>query len=102
MSRFMTRKSFIRWTLCKVSNFISKFTSILHWEIDLKKLLFIDCVHSINTFIDRIPDDQKPDYLDDLVERLIKKCSVRDDIDTNSKIPRFILPYKLVVAYARK
>lgn len=73
-----------------------------NWEIDLLNRFFIDCVHSINTFIDRIPDDEKSDYLDDLVERLIQKCSVRDDIDKNNKILRFTLPYKLVVAYARK
>lgn len=53
-------------------------------------------------WLNSIPDDQKSDYLDDLVERLVQKCSVRDDVDTNSKIPRFTLPYKLVVAYARK
>lgn len=65
-------------------------------------LYFTDFVHSTNVFIDRIPAEQKEEYLDDIVQKLIHKSSIAYELSENMNESTIITSYSLVVAYARK
>lgn len=56
-------------------------------------------MHSVNPFVDRIPVENRQEYLNDLIEKLVPKC--KEDLDENNE-RRILLPYKLLIAYARK
>lgn len=56
-------------------------------------------MHSVNPFIDKIPTGDKQAYLNDLIEKLVPKC--KEDVDENNS-RRILLPYTLIIAYARK
>lgn len=57
---------------------------------------------AINPFIDRIPVEEKQAYLDDFMQRMMKKCHVFGDLERNKDGCRITYPYKLLVAYAQK
>lgn len=51
-------------------------------------------------FLERIPDVQHEDFLDDIIKAVVD-MKLRDG-DINARDFKFIAPYKLVVVYARK
>lgn len=61
-----------------------------------------DAFEAVNPFIDRIPDDERQAYLDDLMQRMAQLCHVYGDADQNKNGCRLTFPYQLLVAYARK
>lgn len=61
-----------------------------------------DVLNAVNPFIDRFPEEDREDYLANLVGYFVKEDLVLDDFYENSKTCRFAPPYKLMVAHARK
>lgn len=61
-----------------------------------------DAFEAVNPFVDRIPDDEKQNYLDDFMQRMADKCQVYGDLNQNKDGCRLTFPYRLLVAYARK
>lgn len=56
----------------------------------------------MNPFIDRIPVEDKAAYLDDVVQRLIRKFKTPVEVNQDNKQNTIAIPYKNIVAYARK
>lgn len=63
---------------------------------------FPDLYHSVSPFIDRIPVEHQQAHLDDIIEYLVKKNHALDDFYMDRKTCRFDIPYRLIIAYARK
>lgn len=59
-------------------------------------------MHSISSFVDRILEEDKQAYLDDLIHQFVELDCALDDFYKDSKNCRFKFAYKLLVAYARK
>lgn len=57
---------------------------------------------AVNPFLERIPTDEHDAFLDDYVSAVADMQLALDDIETNSSTCRFLTPYKLLIAYARK
>lgn len=49
-----------------------------------------------------MPNDVKKSYLDDMMSRFAQQCIVFGDYEKYPAACRFNMPYKLLVAYARK
>lgn len=66
-------------------------------------LTFIsESVKAVNPFIERIPMHDQDAFFDDYLNLVIKMHLALDDIHANSNTCRFLTPYKLMIAYARK
>ena len=66
----------------------------------IRPILFSDNVRAICPFLERIPNEQHAAFLDDFVNT-VAELKLRE-ANENSNDFKFISPYKLVVAYARK
>lgn len=56
----------------------------------------------MSPFIDRIPADQQQMHLDNMIEYFVERDYVLDDFHKDRKTCRFNIPYKIIVAYAKK
>lgn len=68
--------------------------------MSLKWQCFVDFLHAVNPFIDRLAVEDKETYLDDLVGKLIQKF--KSPVEINYEGNTIAIPYKSIVAYARK
>lgn len=59
-------------------------------------------VKAVNPFLERIAKHEQEAYLDDYIDIVVQKKLALDDIHVNSNTCRFLAPYKLLIAYARK
>lgn len=62
----------------------------------------VESVKAVNPFIDRIPSHEHEEFFEDYVDWVAKLGLILDDLQTDEKMRRIIVPYKLLVAYARK
>lgn len=73
------------------------------FKFQLNYTVFIsESVKAVNPFIERIPFHDQDAFFDDYLNLVIKMHLALDDIHANSKTCRFLTPYKLMIAYARK
>ncbi|KAH8404895.1 hypothetical protein KR222_009320 [Zaprionus bogoriensis] len=101
------------------SNPAEQFTQLLsdagfeHKQVEVRNKVFIyeelrtlrDNIMAICPFLERIPTSQHEEFMDDFIDVVISmnlQQSHPCDSDGNQLAQRFISPYKLVVAYARK
>lgn len=56
---------------------------------------------AINPFIDRIPVSLQNNFMDDLINTVIS-LDLNENHNSNDSDCKFNIPYKLLVAYARK
>lgn len=57
----------------------------------------------MNPFIDRIPVEDKETYLDDVVQRLIRKFKTSSvEVNQGQNSDTIAIPYKNIVGYAQK
>lgn len=63
---------------------------------------YIESVKAVNPFIDRIPSHEHDEFFEDYVDWVAKLGLILDDPQNDEKMCRIIVPYKLLVAYARK
>lgn len=64
--------------------------------------IYPESVKAVNPFIERIPIHDQEAFFDDYVHMVAKLHLALDDIHTNGNKCRFLTPYKLLIAYARK
>lgn len=57
---------------------------------------------AVNPFLERIPLHEHDAFLDDYVRAVTDLQLTLDDIEANSSTCRFLTPYKLLIAYARR
>lgn len=76
------------------------------WLKHSSQLIYIffysESVKAVNPFLERIPSHEHDAFLDDYVCAVTDLRLTLDDIETNSSTCRFLTPYKLLIAYARK
>ncbi|EDV94172.1 juvenile hormone acid O-methyltransferase [Drosophila grimshawi] len=101
------------------TNPVEQFTQLLseagfiHHNVELRSEVFVyegvntlkDNVKAICPFLERIPSKQHEEFLDDFVDVVIAMNLQQDlvqDHNNDRLQQRFISPYKLIVAYARK
>ncbi|XP_005179560.1 juvenile hormone acid O-methyltransferase-like [Musca domestica] len=86
-----------------------KETGFTDIQVDLKEKVYIyegletlkDNVKAVCPFLDRIPLSRHNAFLDDFVNIVSHDLDLRH-IEANGEIQKFISPYKLLVAYAKK
>lgn len=61
-----------------------------------------ESVKAVNPFLERMPLHEHDNFLDDYVNVVTKMQLKLDAIDISSQNCRFLTPYKLLIAYARK
>lgn len=61
-----------------------------------------DLIHASNPFVDRLPEELKKPYLDDLNGRVLKMSGVQDGFVGGKPTRHYLIPHTVLVAYARK
>lgn len=79
---------------------ITSWIYVEHHILILPIFYSTESVKAVNPFLERIPKHQYETFLDDYVNVVNDLKLVIDDAERNDK--RFITPYKLMIAYARK
>lgn len=73
-----------------------------HFAIFLFLVECTESVKAVNPFIDRIPPHEHEEYFDDYVQLVSNMRLILDDRESDEDGCRIIVPYKLLVVYARK